>query len=60
MKPFKRFPWVLERLRQGKTVDEIKAEVTMSDYKDWGGYDNWRVLNVEGMVRHMMNDRRGN
>ena len=44
----------------GKTAEEIKAEVTMADYKDWGGYNNWRVLNVEGMIRHMTNYRKGN
>ena len=51
---------VLTRLRLGKTAEEIKAEVTMADYKDWGGYNNWRVLNVEGMIRHMTNYRKGN
>jgi len=23
----------------------------MSDYADWGSYDQWRDLNIQGMVR---------
>jgi len=34
----------------GKSVDTLKTEVTMSDYKDWGNYDNWLQLNVQGMA----------
>lgn len=44
---------VLEGLRSGKSVDMLKAEVTMVGYKDWAQYDAWRALNIEGMARFL-------
>ena len=44
---------VQKGLKAGKSVDELKASVTMDKYKDWGSYDSWRALNVEGMARHL-------
>ena len=44
---------VLEGLKAGKSVDELKASVKMEKYKSWGSYDQWRALNVEGMARHL-------
>ncbi len=44
---------VLTGLKAGKSVDVLKEEVTMSDYKDWGQYDNWLALNVEGMANFL-------
>jgi glyoxylase-like metal-dependent hydrolase (beta-lactamase superfamily II) len=44
---------VLNGLKAGKTVDELKASVKMEKYKSWGSYDSWRALNVEGMARHL-------
>ena len=44
---------VLKGLKAGKSVDELKASVTMEKYKNWEAYDNWRALNVEGMARHL-------
>ena len=44
---------VLTGLKAGKTVDELKTSVTMAKYKDWGSYDQWRELNVQGMARHL-------
>lgn len=41
---------VLAGLNAGKTVDEIKKEVTMVEYKDWIQYENWLPLNIEGMA----------
>ena len=51
---------VLTRMREGMSLDEIQAEVTMPAYKDWGSYDNWIALNVEGMYRNLTTYRRGN
>ena len=51
---------VLEHMRAGKTVDEIKSLVTMEEYESWAGYGRWRALNVEGMVRHLRLYRRPN
>jgi len=44
---------VLKGLKAGKSVDELKTSVMMAKYKDWGSYDQWRELNVEGMARHL-------
>ena len=45
---------VLEGLKAGKSVDELKQSIKMEKYKTWGSYDNWRELNVEGMARYLM------
>jgi glyoxylase-like metal-dependent hydrolase (beta-lactamase superfamily II) len=42
---------VLAGLNAGKSVEELSASVTMDKYKDWGSYDSWRALNVQGMAR---------
>ncbi|TNF89306.1 MAG: MBL fold metallo-hydrolase [Gammaproteobacteria bacterium] len=44
---------VLKGLKSGESVEQLKASVRMEKYKDWGLYDNWRALNVEGMARHL-------
>ena len=44
---------VKKGLESGKTVEQLKASVTMDKYKTWGSYDSWRALNVEGMARHL-------
>lgn len=44
---------VLDGLKAGKSVDEIKAELTLSDYADWGQYADWRELNIEGMATYL-------
>ena len=45
---------VLAGLQAGKSVDTLKKDVTMSDYKDWGNYENWLPLNIEGMARFLV------
>ena len=44
---------VLEGLKAGKTVDELKRDIKMEKYRDWVAYDSWRELNVQGMARHL-------
>ena len=44
---------VLEGLNAGKSVDDLSQEIMMEKYKDWGSYDQWRALNVQGMARHL-------
>ena len=44
---------VLTGLQAGKTVEELSQTVMMDEYKDWGNYDQWRALNVQGMARHL-------
>ncbi len=51
---------VLTGLRAGKSVDELKASITLDAYKAWGQYGAWRPLNIEGMARIIGAHRRGN
>ncbi|MCP4382513.1 MAG: MBL fold metallo-hydrolase [Hyphomicrobiales bacterium] len=44
---------VLEGLEAGKSVDELKAEITLDAYKDWGQYEGWREENITGMARYL-------
>ena len=44
---------VLDGLKAGKSVEQLKAEVMMEDYKDWGQYAAWREENIEGMARYL-------
>ncbi|TMV03712.1 hypothetical protein FGK63_18765 [Ruegeria sediminis] len=44
---------VLEGLEAGKSVEEIQAELTLDDYKDWLQYEDWRALNIEGMASYL-------
>jgi glyoxylase-like metal-dependent hydrolase (beta-lactamase superfamily II) len=44
---------VLAGLKAGKSVDDLVQSVTMAEYKDWGSYDQWRTLNVQGMARSL-------
>lgn len=46
-------------LRAGKTLDELKAGITMDKYKDWGQYEAWRPLNIEGIYNRIQMQRRG-
>ena len=45
---------VLQGLKSGLSVDELKQTVTMQEYRDWESYQQWRALNVEGMARHLL------
>lgn len=40
---------VKKEIDAGKTLDQIKASVTMDEYTKWGAYDQYLPLNVEGM-----------
>jgi len=48
---------VAQRLAQGMDESRIVDEVTMEPYRDWERYDEWRALNVQGMVRHLRQGR---
>ena len=43
--------------RQGKSLEEIKQLVKMEKYRNWGNYKNYLALNIEGMVRHLQQQR---
>ena len=42
---------VAAEMNAGKTVAEIVAGLDTSAYQDWGAYDRWRDLNIQGMAR---------
>jgi len=42
---------VKSALASGQSEADIVASDVASDYKDWGAYDQWRDLNVQGMIR---------
>ncbi len=44
---------VLDGLRAGRSVAELKQSVDLEKYQDWGSYEQWRELNIEGMARHL-------
>ena len=44
---------VLEALRAGKSAEQIKAELTLDAYADWGQYAEWREMNIDGMVNYL-------
>lgn len=44
---------VAAQLAQGKDEAQIVAAVTMEKYRGWERYEEWRALNVQGMVRHL-------
>ena len=51
---------VLAAARAGKTLEETKASVDLSKYKDLGQYKAMSPLNVEGMYKRVQLNRRGN
>ena len=44
---------VLAGLNEGKSVDALKNDITMSDYKDWQRYEDWLAENIEGTARYL-------
>ncbi len=51
---------VLAGTRAGKTLDQLKAELTLEKYKSWGQYSAWRPMNIEGVYLRVQAHRRGN
>lgn len=51
---------VLQAARAGQTLEEMQRSITLDSYKDWGQYDSWRALNIEGMLAQISLHRRGN
>lgn len=51
---------VLALAREGKSLDEIKQTVKLPQYESWGSYEQMFQLNIEGMVRMIQTNRRGN
>lgn len=45
---------VLLGLNEGKSVDALKSDITMDEYKDWGNYAEWLPLNIEGTANFLL------
>ncbi|MCZ6749634.1 MAG: MBL fold metallo-hydrolase [SAR324 cluster bacterium] len=48
---------VAARIEQGMSDAQIVEAVTMDKYRNWGRYEDWRALNVQGMTRHLRQSR---
>ena len=51
---------VVAGARAGKSVDDLKASLTLDKYKGWGRYKEWRTMNIEGVYQRVQMQRRGN
>ena len=51
---------VLAAARAGQSLEEMQKSITLEAYKDWGQYDKWRPMNIEGVHRRIALQRRGN
>jgi glyoxylase-like metal-dependent hydrolase (beta-lactamase superfamily II) len=51
---------VLAAARAGQGVKEMQASITLEKYKDWGQFEAWKPLNIEGMAKQIGLHRRGN
>lgn len=45
-------------LAQGITSDEIKQRVKMEKYSNWGNYQEYLPLNIDGMIRHIQTQQK--
>ena len=50
---------VLRYAREGRSLDEMKQQITLPKYAAWGPKE-WFPLNIEGMYRLVQANRRGN
>lgn len=51
---------VLTALRQDKSLEATKAAIDLSYWRDWGQFEDWSPLNIEGMYNRLQLNRRGN
>ena len=49
---------VLEQARAGKTLEETIEVVKLEEYSDWGQYEEWLPLNIEGVYSRVQLHRR--
>lgn len=50
---------VLAQVEKGVGVDEAKKQVRLPKYEQWQRYADWLPENVEGMYRHLSEQRKG-
>ena len=51
---------VLAGLREGKSVEDMQKSIALEAHADWGQYEAWRPLNIQGMAANIAMHRRGN
>ena len=51
---------VVAAARAGKSLEEMKASISLDAYSGWGSYAAWRALNIEGIHARVRLQRRGN
>jgi glyoxylase-like metal-dependent hydrolase (beta-lactamase superfamily II) len=51
---------VLAAARAGQSLDEMKRTIKLEKYRDWGQYEAWLPLNIEGMYNQIRLHRPGN
>ena len=45
---------VLAGLKEGMTVEQLQASITLDEYKDWGNFEAHRPLNIQGMAEYLI------
>ncbi len=51
---------VLAGLRAGQSIEQMKATIKLEKYRDFGRFEDWMPLNIEGMAKRIRLHRRGN
>jgi glyoxylase-like metal-dependent hydrolase (beta-lactamase superfamily II) len=51
---------VLTGVQAGKSLEELKRDIKLPKYADWGAYDDQLPMNIEGMYNQIALHRRGN
>ena len=51
---------VLAAARDGQSLEQMQGSISLDAYKDWGQYEAWLPLNIEGLYNQISLHRRGN
>ena len=47
---------VIDGIHAGKSLDELKRDIRLDDYRDLTNYEDWLPLNVEGVFERLMEE----
>ncbi|MFQ5519843.1 MAG: MBL fold metallo-hydrolase [Candidatus Methylomirabilia bacterium] len=50
---------VLAAARAGQSLEEMQGSITLGKYRNWGQYEAWLPLNIEGIYNRVRLQRRG-
>ncbi len=48
---------VTEQIKAGATLEQAQANIKLEQYAEWGLYEQWLPLNIEGMYNDIMRQR---